>query len=96
MIGPATRALLRATDDRFRAAPIVETLGEYRDTFDRAHSRVSVELCHGTWCTFARQYAFTSTSHWRQHESREKARAFARDWLSPAWAKQEACSNART
>jgi hypothetical protein len=66
----------------YAAAPIVETLGEYRDVFDRAHSRASVELTHGTWSTFTRMFSSQTDSGWKQHADRESARAYAREWLA--------------
>lgn len=66
---------------QYEAAPIVETLGEYRDTFERHWSIASVELCHGVWCTFTRMFG-TGDPHWRQHADREAARTFAREWIA--------------
>jgi hypothetical protein len=65
------------------AASIVETLCEYRDIFDRAHARVIVEFSNDFWCTFARPYSSTSESvFWTQHNDRETARNYARNWLA--------------
>jgi hypothetical protein len=67
----------------FRAAPIIETRHEYHDVFDRAHSRVSVELCHGVWHTFYREFAgIGNTPYIKSHASRNAARAWARDCLT--------------
>lgn len=66
---------------RMKAAKVVETFDTYRDVFDRSHARVSVELCHGVWCTFARMHYFTAESSYKQHADRETARTYAREWL---------------
>jgi hypothetical protein len=73
---------MSAERDAYAAAPIGESFGEYRDTFDRYNSRVSVELCHGTWHTFARVYRDVGDPGVRAHASREAARVFARAWLA--------------
>ncbi len=67
----------------YAAAPVVHTdRGICGDVFDRAYSRVSVELCQGTWCTFTRLFSTQTESGWKQHPSRESACAYARDWLN--------------
>lgn len=66
-----------------KTAPIVETLGKYRDVFDRAHARVIVEQNYNFWCTFARPKSSTSESEFiTQHSDRETARNYAREWLA--------------
>lgn len=73
---------MAAESDRLRAAPVVATLGTFRDTFDRDHARVSVELTQGHWSTFARYYAQAGAEPlWRTHASRDAARDWARAWL---------------
>lgn len=82
----AREVIRRALEDnraRYEAAPIVEVLGEFRDTFDRLHSRVTVELTGGVWSTFARRYAGIGEAAHAYHADRETAREFARKWL--AW-----------
>jgi hypothetical protein len=64
--------------------PIVETIHEYYDVYTRGHARVSVELTHSKWSTFARSYGTSGDPAWREHASRDAARAFARTWLGGA------------
>jgi hypothetical protein len=78
------QALFDELAAKFRAAPIVETRHEYHDIFDRAHSRVTVELCHGVWHTFYREFAGIGVYPYiKPHASRDAARTWARDWLVP-------------
>jgi len=79
---PQIVSLLEESARKYREASIVETSYDHRDTFDRAFSRVSVELTHGTWSTFAYRYRGMGDPSWRQHPSRETARQYAREWLS--------------
>lgn len=74
--------LFQKLADDFRAAPIVETSAQYSDTFDRAHSRITVELCHGTWHTFYREFRRQGDAAIKAHTSREAAREWARSFLS--------------
>jgi hypothetical protein len=68
--------------DKYRAAGIVHTDHGFRDTFDRAHSQISVELCQGEWCTFGRRFARMGEPVFKRHASRDDARAHARKWLA--------------
>lgn len=80
-MNPKLRALFSELASEFRQAPIIETNHQYRDTFDRAHSRVSVELCHGQWHTFYREFRNTSEPYVKAHASREAAREWALSFL---------------
>jgi nitrate reductase assembly molybdenum cofactor insertion protein NarJ len=76
-----TAQLFQKLADDFRAAVTVETVAQYSNTFDRAHSRITVELCHGTWHTFYREFRSQGDASIKAHASRDAAREYARAFL---------------
>jgi hypothetical protein len=72
--------LLAELTTEYRNAPVVEVNETYRDTFDRAGERFSVELCHGIWRTFFHGRDCMPGSH----ANREAAKSYALSMLGIA------------
>lgn len=81
---PAVASLFQGLADDFSVTKVVATEHEYRDTFDRAHSRISVELCAGVWHTFHYQFRGLGDPSVRAHQDRDAARTFAVAFLGRA------------
>jgi hypothetical protein len=73
-----TQKLLADIGAQYLAAQTIEVTNKYHDTFTRLYSKVSVELCHGEWCTFSR---LGGIEGFRRHSDRESARQYARTLL---------------